>query len=143
MPRDHLGAAADDHLMHIAANQNLAMAEPCRDGVIGSPVADQRQRTDPPRALITGVVGGCRKALKDRSIALQAFADRLAMATQLFRPSLAAARFKMRVQVVEVPEPWHRHQEVPAAIADDALNLALVVTLARATKPILEQIVGS
>ena len=67
------------------------------------------------------------KALKNRTIPFQAFADRLVVATQLFRPSLGAAGFKMRVEIIEVPEPWHRHQEVPAAIADDPLDLALVV----------------
>ena len=46
------------------------MAEPCGDGVIGAAIAHQRQRTDPPRALVAGVV------------VFQAFADRLVVATQ-------------------------------------------------------------
>ena len=119
------------------------MAEPCGDGVIGAAIAHQRQRTDPPRALVAGVVGDCGKALKNRTIPFQAVADRLVVATQLFRPSLGAAGFKMRVEIIEVPEPWHRHQEVPAAIADDPLDLALVVPLAGAAKAVLEQVMGS
>ena len=57
--------------------------------------------------------------------------------------SPGAAGFKMRVEIIEVPEPWHRHQEVPAAIADDPLDLALVVPLAGAAKAVLEQVMGS
>ena len=70
-------------------------------------------------------------------------ADRLVLATHLFRPSLGAARFKMRVQIVEGREPWHRHQEVPTAIADQAFHFAFIVPLAGAAKPVLEQIMGS
>ena len=77
VPRYHLSAATDDHLMHIAANQHLAMAEPCGDRVVGSPVADQRQRADPSRTLVAGIKGGCGKGLKNRAIPLQALADRL------------------------------------------------------------------
>ena len=73
----------------LAADQHLAMAEPCGDAVIGAAIAHQRQRTDPPRALVAGVVGDCGKALKNRTIPFQAFADRLVRATQLFRPCLA------------------------------------------------------
>ena len=57
--------------------------------------------------------------------------------------SVAAGLFQMRVRVVEGPDPWHAHQEVPAAITDDPLNLALVVPLDGATKPIFEQVMGS
>ena len=99
VPGNHLCGATDDHLVDIAADQHLAMAEPCGDGVIGAAIAHQRQRTDPPRALVAGVVGDCGKALKNRTIPFQAFADRLVVATQLFRPSLGTAGFKMRVEI--------------------------------------------
>jgi hypothetical protein len=65
--------------MYIAANQNLAMAEPGGDRVIGSAIADQRQRTDPPGALVAGIIGRRGKAPKNRAIARQAFADSLLM----------------------------------------------------------------
>ena len=129
--------------MHIAANQHLAMTKPSGNRVIGSAIANQRQRVDPPWSLVAGVVGRCGKVSKNRAIARQALADRLLMATQPFRPSLAAARFEMRVQLVEGREPWHRHQEVPTAIADQAFHFAFIVPLAGAAKPVLEQIMGS
>ena len=49
----------------------------------------------------------------------------------------------MRVQIVEGREPWHRHQEVPAAIADQAFHFAFIVALAGAAEPVLEQVMGS
>ena len=44
----------------------------------------------------------------------------------------------MRVQCLEVSEYGDRHEEVPPRIANEPLDLALVVTLARAAKPIRE-----
>jgi len=85
------------------------MAEPCGGRAIGSAIAHRRQRANPSRAFVAGILDDRGKAQKNRSITFQAFADRLLMATQLFRPSLKAARSKMCVQVVEVLEPWHRH----------------------------------
>ena len=118
------------------------MAEPGRHGIIGPAIAHQRQGTDPPGALVTGIIGRCWKWLKNSPITLQPLADRLTMTPQPFSPSLAAARFEMGVQAVEGLEPWHRHQEVPAAIADETFHLTLVVAFTRTPEAILEQIVG-
>ena len=79
MPGDHVGAVTDDHLMHIPADQHLAMAEPRRHRIIGPAIAHQRQGTDPPGALVTGIIGRCGKRLKNSPVSLQALANGLTM----------------------------------------------------------------
>ena len=61
MPGDHLGAAGDHHLVDIAADQNLAVAVGGRHRVVGAAIAHQRQRADPARLLLAGVVGRWRQ----------------------------------------------------------------------------------
>ena len=74
----------------LAVNSALAAAKAfcCVPGntEAGMPVNDRV--TDTPRALVAGIKGDCGKALKNRAIPLQAFADRLLVAPQPFRPSL-------------------------------------------------------
>ena len=86
MAGDHAGPVTDDHLMHIPTDQHLVMAEPGRHGITGPAIAHQRQGTDPPGALVTGIIGRCGKRLKNSSITLQAFADRLTMTPWPFKP---------------------------------------------------------
>src|SRR5687768_12685927 len=63
------------------------------------------------------------------------------MAAQSVRKALPTPLQKMRVQCREVSEHGDRHQEVPPRVSNKPLDLALVVTLARAAKPIREQVV--
>ena len=55
---------------------------------------------------------------------------------------LQATLLQVGVQRLEALEGWHRHQEVAPHIADQALHLPLVVALAGAPEPVLEQVVG-
>ena len=57
------------------------------------------------------------------------------------REPLPTADGQMGVQRFEVREHRDRHEEVPPRIADEALDLALVVAPAWAAKPIREQVV--
>ena len=43
MTRDHLGPAADHHLVDVAADQNLAVTIGGRHRIVGAPIAYQRQ----------------------------------------------------------------------------------------------------
>src|ERR1019366_2558717 len=63
------------------------------------------------------------------------------MTAQSGRKALPATLQKMRVQCLEVSEHGDRHEEVPPRIPNEPLDLALVVTLARAAKPVREQVV--
>src|SRR3546814_11351992 len=64
------------------------------------------------------------------------------MAAQFGRLALAAAPLQMGIQRREALEAGDRHQEVPAAIADQALDLTLVVALAGPPEAIGEEVVG-
>src|SRR3977135_4012958 len=63
------------------------------------------------------------------------------MATQTVSHSTATAFQKMGVQRVEALEHWDWYEEVPARIADQPFDFALVVAFAGSAKPILEQVV--
>ena len=56
MTGDDLRATADHNLVHISANQHVPMSIGHRDRVVVGPVPDQRQRADPRRVLVAGVV---------------------------------------------------------------------------------------
>jgi hypothetical protein len=59
-------------------------------------------------------------------------------ATQPIVEAAAAAGFELRVQLLEGRRPRQRHQIVAPGIADQILDLALVVAFARAAEAILE-----
>src|SRR4030081_204162 len=63
------------------------------------------------------------------------------MATQPVSHSTATAFQKMGVQRVEALEHWDWYEEVPARIADQPFDFALVVAFAGSAEPILEQVV--
>ena len=57
MAGDDLGPAADDHPVHVAPHQHVAVPVGHRRRVVVGPVPQQRQGTDPARLLLTGVIG--------------------------------------------------------------------------------------
>ena len=61
MAGDDVGGARDHHLVDVAADQNLAVAVGGRHRVVGAAIAHQRQRADPARLLVAGIVGGRRQ----------------------------------------------------------------------------------
>src|SRR3982074_687283 len=63
------------------------------------------------------------------------------MATQPVSHSAATAFQKMGVQRVEALEHWDWYEEVPARIADQPFDFALVIAFAGSAEPILEQVV--
>ncbi len=71
MTGDYLRPAADHYLVYIATDQHVPMAVGHRHRVVVGPVPDQRQRTDPGRVLVAGIVGGCRKGKQGRQVPLQ------------------------------------------------------------------------
>ena len=73
-------------------------------------------------------------------IPLEPLADRLGIAAEAIAHAPSATCFEMGVQRLEAVEHGDRHQEVAPRIADQSLDLALVVALARAAEPILEQV---
>jgi hypothetical protein len=140
MPGDDLRPAGDHHLVHVAAHHHLAVAKACRHRVVVAPVAHQRQRGDGRGHLLAGIVRWGQRLLQSGQIALQPRADGLGVAAQAIAHALATAREQMLVQRREAVEHRDRHQEVAPREADQPLDLALVVALARSTEPILEQV---
>jgi len=63
MPRNNLGAAADDNLMNIAPDQNIAMGIGGRDGIINTPVADQGKGCALCAVDLASIIGNRRRCL--------------------------------------------------------------------------------
>src|SRR5277367_3619424 len=124
--------------MDIAANKHVAMTVRRRDRVVVEPVANQRQRRDPCRDLLAGVVGWRQRPLERGKIALHSLSDRLVVATQAVRHPSTAAVHKISVQRFEALEDGKRNEEVPSRVTNQPLDFALVVALARPAKTIPE-----
>ena len=141
MPRDDLGATADDDLVDVAAHQHRAMAVGGRHRIVVALVAHERERGDPPRPAFAGLVRHGRAHLQSGEVAHQPLADALGMAADAVIEPLEAALLEMRIELGEAGEGRDRHQKVAARIADQALDLAFVVALAGPAEPVEEQIV--
>ena len=68
-------------------------------------------------------------------------ADGLGMAADPVIEPLEAALLEMGIELGETGEGRDRHQKVAPRVADQALDLALVVALARPAEPVEEQVV--
>ena len=118
------------------------MAVGGRDRVVIVAIAHQRQRADPTRSLVARLVRHRWQVKESCLIRRQTGPDRGVVTTQPIIEAAAAMGFELRVQLLEGRRPRQRHQIVAPGIADQILDLALVVALARPTKAILEQVVG-
>ena len=130
MTRDHLGPAADHHLVDVAADQNLAVTIGGRHRIVGAAIAHQRQRADPARLLLAGIVGRRRQLMERRQIPHQPFANRLLVTAQAITEPAATPLEQLLVQRRKARRPRHRHQQVAARPADQSLNFAFVVAFA-------------
>jgi hypothetical protein len=135
---DLLAAADDLHPVDIAADQHRAVAVGGRDRVVIGAIAHQRQRADPTRSLLAWLVGHGWQVKENCLICRQTAPDRGVVTTQPIIEAAPAAGFELRVQLLEGRRPRQRHQIVAPGIADQILDLALVVALARAAEAILE-----
>ena len=142
MPGDHLGPAADHHLIDVAPDEHLTVAVGHGHGIVVAAVTHQRQRTRPSRALIAGIIGSRRQWQENLTIPLETLADGLLVAAQPRRLAPAALFGESIVEGREALGTRDGDQEVPPDEADQSLDLALVVALARPAEPVLEQIVG-
>ena len=142
MPGDHLGPAADHHLIDVAPDEHLTVAVGHGHGIVVAAVTHQRQRTRPSRALIAGIIGSRRQWQENLTIPLETLADGLLVAPQPRRLAPAALFGESIVEGREALGTRDGDQEVPPDEADQSLDLALVVALARPAEPVLEQIVG-
>ncbi len=122
MPRDHLGAAADHDLMDKGLDQDLAVAIGHGHGIITPTVANQRQRTDPARALVAGVVRRRWQRQKNLTIPFQARANRLGVTPQAGRLTLTASVVESGIERLEAREARYRYHEVAPGKADQALD---------------------
>ena len=136
------GPAADHHLIDVAPDEHLTVAVGHGHGIVVAAVTHQRQRTRPSRALIAGIIGSRRQWQENLTIPLETLADGLLVAPQPRRLAPAALFGESIVEGREALGTRDGDQEVPPDEADQSLDLALVVALARPAEPVLEQIVG-
>ena len=112
------------------------------DGIVVAPVAHQRERADPSRALVAGIVGCRRQGQKRRPIPGHPGDDRFLVTSQFGGLAFPAACLEMGIQGREVLKAGDGYQKVPPGIAEQALDLAFIITLAGPPKSIGEEIVG-
>ena len=140
VPGDDRRPAGDHHLLDIAPHQHRAVAIGGRHRVVVAVVAHQRQCRDPGRFAVAGLIGGWWSRLQGRQIAHQPLADALVMAANPVIQPLQTALFEMCIERGEAGRDRNRHQEVAPGIADQALDFALVVALARPAEAVQEQV---
>jgi hypothetical protein len=92
-------------------------------------------------AFVAGIERRRRKVNERGPISRQAFADRCISAAQNRALAGLTALQQHGVQFVEIAGARERNHEVPPRIPDHALDLAFVVSLAGAAKPVVEKIV--
>ena len=98
MPGDLFAAAADDHLIDVSSQQYFAVAVARRNRVVVGPIAHQRQRRHPRRALVASVIPDSRQRQKRLAVALETLTDRFRVSPQAPSTVLAALRFEVFVE---------------------------------------------
>ena len=135
MPGDLFAAAADDHLIDVGLHHYFAVAVARRNRVIVGPIAYQRQRRHPRRALVTSVVPNSRQRQKRLAVALETLADRsIFVSPQSSFAMLSTLCFQMLVESFPAWKARNRHHKVAPRIAHQPFHLAFVVALARPPK---------
>ena len=142
MTRDDLAAAADHHLIDITPDPDVLMAVGYRHGIVVRLIADQRLGRHNSTALVAGIEGRRGQGAHGRQISLQAFADRLALATQLVALAFAALLLQKGVEGVPCRKLRDRHHKITSGIADETLDIPLVVAFAGTAVAIPDQVVG-
>ena len=122
------------------AHQYRAMAIGGRYRVVVAVVAYQRQRRDPGRFAVAGLIDCWWPWLQGGKIAHQPLADALLMTANPMIQPFQTALFEMSIEGGKAGHDRNRHQEVAPGIADQALNLAFVVALARPAEAVQEQV---
>lgn len=95
---------------------------------------------DSSRGLIAGIERRRRQLGHGVQIPYKPFPDRLGLAGQDIRLTLAGLLLQVAVEHIPTGEPLDRHHEVAAGIADQPLRTALVVSLSGAAIAVTEQV---
>ena len=133
-------AAADHDLVDVAAHQHLAVAIGGRHRVVVA-VAHECQRGDPRgrwSQASKAAAGRAARRGKSRSAARRCVC---VMTAHPGQPLDRQHCLEMRVELREAGDTRDRHQEVASRIADQPLDLALVVALAGPAEAVEEQVV--
>ena len=101
-----------------------------RHRVVVALVAHERERGDPGRPAVAGVVGYRWPRQQGGEVALQPLANALGMAAQPVIQPVEAMLLEPRVELGEARCRRDQDQEVAPGVADQALDLALVVAFA-------------
>ena len=127
MASDDLTAAADRHLVDIAADPDILMAIGDRDGIVVGLVAHERLSGYLGAGLVAGIEGRRWQHAHGGKIALQPFPDRLVLAAQPVALAFAALLLQPGVERIPCRKLRDRHHEVAPGIADEPLDVPLVV----------------
>ena len=141
MAGDLVTAAHDHDLVHGACHQHLPVAVGGRHRVVVAAVAHQRQRRDPRRPRVAGVIRDRRERQQRLAGAGEALPDRLRVPPEPAPATFAALVRDVGVQRVPTGDPGDRHEAVAADVPDQPFHLACVVALPRPPEAIGEYIV--
>jgi hypothetical protein len=85
VPGDHLRPAGDHHLLDIALHQHRAVAVGGRHRVVVALITHERERGDPGRPPVAGLIGHRWPRQQGSEVALQPLADALGMTADPIR----------------------------------------------------------
>ena len=142
MTGDHLGPAADDHLINVAFHQHVAVSIGHRHRVVVGSVPDQGQGTHPARLLIAGVVCYRRQRQQGLQVQLHPLSDGLIMSSEPGVHPLQAALLQVGIQGLKTLEGGNGHQEIAPRVAHQSFDLTFVIALAGTPETVVEQVVG-
>ncbi len=143
MPGDLLPAAQDHHRLDEALHQHGLEAIGRRHRVVVAAVAHQRCRRNPRRPLLARLQRHRRQLPQSRDIGGQPLADRLGVPAGTLRlPRAGSARASMALSASKLAATGIGVMKLAPRILHQPLDLPLVVALARAAEPILEQIMA-
>ena len=142
MAGDWRAVAQDHHPVDETLHQHRLEPMRRRHRVVVAAVADQGGGGYPGADGLAGLQRHGRQGPQRRQIRRQPRADRLGMPASPVGLPQAAALHQHGVERIVAGSHWHRGHEVGAGELHQPLDLALVVALAGAAKPILEQIVA-
>ena len=142
MPGDDLGPATDHHPVHVAPHQHVSVSEGHRRRVVVGLVPDQGQGTHPASLLLAGVICHRRQRQQGIQVPLHPLPDALRMSPEPGVHPFQASSLQVGIQGIKALEGRDGRQEIAPRVAHQALHLTLVIALAGAAEPVIEQVVG-
>jgi hypothetical protein len=137
---DHIATTANGNLIDIAPDPDVTVAIGNRHRVIIGFISHQGLRVYLAAGLITGIKRRRRQIHHGIKVTDQTLPNALAVTAQDIRLTLAALRFKPKVEGFPCRKMRDGHHEVAPGVSDQTLNSAFIVALSRTPIAIMDEV---